>query len=119
MQPSSQATEPEPYRTLDACYFWIERHFSWAKQPAFSALIVIALSLAVAFPDLRGLANWCPDWADQAHEWKLRHPLSAIPVEQFASGGPEIAGVVRHLRKHTYRITLPLIAYCLGLDLRE
>jgi hypothetical protein len=77
------------------------------------------VSLAVAFPHIHAFTNWRPEWREQALEWQLRHPLSAIPAERFFKPGPEALGDLEHLRKRSYRVTLPLIAYGLGLDLRE
>lgn len=51
-------------------------------------------------------------------DWKIHHPFSEIPESLFAGAGPGQAGIVEHLRKCTYRISLPLLAHALGFGIR-
>jgi hypothetical protein len=100
-------------------YSWIEEHTPWVKQPILSALFVITLTLLLAFPDAHRFTHWQPSWEEEALDWKLQHPLSAIPAREFAKPSAERIGIVSHLHKRTYRITMPLVAYFLKLDIRE
>src|SRR5437762_1071098 len=96
---------------LDQCCSWLERHIEWAKGPLLAGLFLIAASVTIACPDLGHFANWKPTWGERALGWKMRHPLSVIPVEQFAEPGPSRTGISDHLRKQIYRLAVPVLAY--------
>ncbi len=115
------AVERESIRVfwiLDRCYNWLEEHVRWANRNVLAVPIILAASWVVALPSLRHLLNWQPSWAEEAQGWKVQHPLSSIPVERFAKPVHDLAGISDHLRKCTYRITVPLIAHVLGLNSR-
>ena len=93
------------------------------KSKSASAALVILLVLILAPPNVSRLIHWRPTWEETALSWKIEHPLSAIPAASFVplepnEPPPVIRGITSHLRKRTYRITIPLAAHVLRLDIR-
>jgi len=103
---------------LDELYARLRVGARWANRLWLLALVVLLASLMVAFPHIRHYTDWQPTWQENALSWQIQHPLSPIPVERFARPGHDSVGLSDHLRKRTYRITLPLVAHLLGLGLR-
>lgn len=98
---------------------WLVEHTAWTQQFLLFSLFLVTASLVVAWPDFRRLLPFSGHaWATTALDWKIHHPLEKIPESLFAGAGPRDAGIVEHLRKCTYRITLPLIAHVLGLGIK-
>jgi hypothetical protein len=103
---------------LDNCYSWLEQRARWMNRSPLVAAVIIAVSMVTSFPSLSDLIAPYRSWPDAARAWKIQHPFSVIPVDQFVQPGPDRAGSYTHLRKCTYRITLPVIAHLARLGLR-
>jgi hypothetical protein len=110
--------KPEPFSLSKGVFRWIDNHIPWLQRLGWSALLVVILSILSGAPDVQHFLHWQPMWWERAIDWKVHHPLSPIPVTEFAEPTPENWGRSVHLLKRTYRVTLPVIAYCLGLDIR-
>src|SRR5215813_7284444 len=113
-----------PYPKAEQPFFstsvfrWIDDRAPWLQRLGWSALVVVVLSLLTGAPDVQHFVHWNPTWGERALDWKVHHPLSPIPVAEFAEPGPEIRGMSVHLFKRSYRLTLPIVAYFLRLNIR-
>ncbi len=103
---------------LDDLYARLRVRAHWANRLWLLAAFALLASVLVAFPHFRHYTHWQPTWQEDALSWQIQHPLSPIPVERFARPGRDWIGLSDHLRKRTYRVTLPLFAHLLGLNLR-
>lgn len=106
---------------LDALSAWIDRRATWILRPYVVTPILVGIAILIACPDYRRFRPYADHlWAAEALAWQSSHPLSPIPVAQFAvRAGPNDGGIVEHLRKRSYRITVPLISKLSGLGLRS
>jgi hypothetical protein len=104
---------------LDAVSVWIEGA-AWLERPYVVTAILVGIAILIACPDYRHFRPYADrPWAAEALAWQSAHPLSPIPVAEFAlRAGPTDGGIVEHLRKRSYRITVPLISKLSGLGLR-
>ena len=84
-----------------------------------AGLLLIVVTLLVAPPDFRQLIHWQPTWYERALDWKIQHPLSAIPTDQFVEPNyPYADGIVSHLHKRDFRVLIPVVAHGLKMDMR-
>src|SRR5689334_25422466 len=111
MSPSLQR---EPLSVSKSVFRWIDNQIPWLQHLGWSTLLVVVLSMVTGTPDIRRFLHWQPTPAERALDWKIHHPLSPTPAAEFVQ--PSDA---THLLKRTYRITLPIAAYYLGLNIRE
>jgi hypothetical protein len=98
-------------------YRWLTPRLQWTRYSGLAALALLVVALVIAWPDLT-VFNGPAGWTERAMDWKIDHPFERIPVERFAEPGPELEGASAHLRKRTYRVTVPLAAHLLGLHMR-
>jgi len=120
MSPSVGPLIPAQFSCCETTFRLIETYGSWLQRFGWSCAVLLIVSTFSGAPDLQHYLQWKPGWSERALDWKLRHPLSPIPVSEFAPPmlDPANQGTVIHLAKRTYRLTLPIVAYCFGLDLR-
>ncbi len=103
--------------TADRFGLWVDGHSDWLRSPIRVGAMLSALSLVLACPDYTRFRPYAETpWAYAALAWKFDHPLEPIPLDRLAAeAGPGDAGTVEHLRKRTFRITVPLLAKLSGI----
>jgi hypothetical protein len=108
------------FAVLDSLVAWVAARQRLLGHPALVTALLVAGAVAIACPDYRHFGPFQDKaWAAAALQWKIDHPFSIIPVDRFSADAPPgSSGTIEHLRKRTYRITVPLAAHVLHLGLR-
>ncbi|HLH02411.1 MAG TPA: hypothetical protein VKX25_06565 [Bryobacteraceae bacterium] len=96
---------------------WLAQRVGWTRHSWLTALFLLAVAVVIAWPDFGSFRHYAA-WPERAMNWKIEHPLEAIPVENYGEPAPDLEGTRAHIRKRTYRVTVLLIAHWLGWDMR-
>lgn len=98
----------------------LERRTASLRNPILLGLGLSVLAIVQACPDYERFGPYRDTpWAAEALAWKFEHPLDAIPVQKFADrAGPDDGGIVEHLHKKSFRVTVPLLAKLTRVGLR-